>query len=177
MVLPQDFLDTMAWDVAISGILLAAAAIKLRYQPSTASIEEKDGHLRLGFAAAIAACGSYLLLSGLIISFTWPFAISSGVYNVLFGGIATLGGLVLLAGAIVLFFNANPRRVCNMDIRTYVRTAAFRVRLPLFCGSCRPVYSRRSSGKQMVESAVRNILNPVRDCMALSSCRLHLSTP
>ncbi len=111
MVLPQDFLDTMAWDVAISGILLAAAAITLRYKPSTALIEEKERHLRLGFAAAIAACGSYLLLSGLIISFTWPFAISSGVYNVLFGGIATLGGLVLLAGAIVLFFNANPRPV------------------------------------------------------------------
>ena len=69
MVLPQDFLDSMAWDVAISGILLAAAAITLRYKPSTALIEEKERHLRLGFAAAIASCGSYLLLSGLIISF------------------------------------------------------------------------------------------------------------
>ena len=82
MVLPQDFLDTMAWDVAISGILLAAAVIKLRYNPSTAAIEEKDGHLRVGFALAIAACGSYLLLSGLAISFTWPFAIASGVYKI-----------------------------------------------------------------------------------------------
>jgi uncharacterized membrane protein len=111
MVLPQDFLDTMAWAVAISGFLLALAASTLRYSASTALIEEKDGRLRVGFAAAIASCGSYLLLSGLSISFTWPFAISSGVYNVLFGGIATLGGLVLLAGAVVLFFNANPRPV------------------------------------------------------------------
>jgi uncharacterized membrane protein len=111
MVLAYDFLDTMAWAVAISGFLLALAAFTLRYKPSAASIEEKDEHLRRGFAAAIAACGFYLLLSGLAISLTWPFAISSGVYNVLFGGIATLGGLVLIAGAIVLFFNANPRPI------------------------------------------------------------------
>jgi uncharacterized membrane protein len=111
MVLPRDYLDTMAWAVAISGFLLALAVITLRYKSSTASVEEKDGRLRAGFAIAIASCGSYLFLSGLTISFIWPFAISSGVYNVLFGGIATLGGLVLLAGAIVLFFNANPRPV------------------------------------------------------------------
>ena len=111
MVLAYDFLDSMAWVVSISGFLLALAAISLRYKPTTASIEEKDMHFRVGFGAAIALCGSYLFLTGLSISFTWPFAISSGVYNVLFGGIATLGGLVLLAGAIVLFFNANPRPV------------------------------------------------------------------
>ena len=111
MVLPQDFLDTMAWDVALSGILLAVAAITLRYEPSTASIEEKDKRLRMGFAAAIGLCGFYLFLSGITISIAWPFTISGGVYNVLFGGIATLGGLVLIAGSIVLFFNANPRPI------------------------------------------------------------------
>ena len=111
MVLAYDFLDSMAWVVSISGFLLALAAISLRYKPTTASIEEKDMHFRVGFGAAIALCGSYLFLTGLSISFTWPFAISSGVYNILFGGIAALGGLVLLAGAIVLFFNGNPRPV------------------------------------------------------------------
>ena len=60
---------------------------------------------------AIGACGFYLFLSGVAISFIWPFSISSGVYNVLFGGIATLGGLVLLAGAIALFLNADLRPV------------------------------------------------------------------
>ena len=111
MVLPQDFLDTMAWDVALSGILLAVTAITLRYKSSIASIEETDRDLRVGFAAAVGLCGFYLFLSGITISFTWPFAISGGVYNVLFGGIATLGGLVLLTGAIVLFLNANPKPV------------------------------------------------------------------
>jgi uncharacterized membrane protein len=111
MVLPQDFLDTMAWDVALSGILLAVAAITLRYKSSTASIEENDRNLRVGFAAAIGSSGFYLFLSGIIISFTWPFSISSGAYNVLFGGMATFGGLVLLTGAIFLFLNANPRPV------------------------------------------------------------------
>jgi uncharacterized membrane protein len=111
MVLPQDFLDTMAWDVALSGILLAVAAVTLRYEPSTGSIEEKDKSLRVGFAAAIGLCGFYLFLSGITISIAWPFTMSGGVYNVLFGGIATLGGLVLLTGAIVLFLNANPKPV------------------------------------------------------------------
>jgi uncharacterized membrane protein len=110
MVLPQDFLDTMAWDVALSGILLAVAAITLRYKPS-APIEENDRSLRVGFAAAVGSCGFYLFLSGIAISYAWPFTISGGVYNVLFGGIATLGGLVLLTGAIVLFLNANPKPV------------------------------------------------------------------
>jgi uncharacterized membrane protein len=109
--LPQDFLDTMAWDVALSGILLAVAAITLRYKPSTASIEENNRKPRVGFSVAIGLSGFYLFLSGIIISFIWPFSISSGVYNILFGGMATFGGLVLLTGAIVLFLNANPRPV------------------------------------------------------------------
>ena len=111
MVLAYDFLDTMAWDVAISGILLAVGSIALRHDSLTAPIEEKSRSLKLGFATAIGACGLYLFLSGVAISFIWPFAISGGVYNVLFGGIATLGGLVLLAGALALFLNADLRPV------------------------------------------------------------------
>jgi uncharacterized membrane protein len=111
MVLPLDFLDTMAWDVAASGVLLAAASIALPYDSITGLIEEKSRQLRVGFAVAIGACGLYLFLSGLAISFIWPFTIASGAYNVLFGGIASLGGLVLLAGALALFLNANLRPV------------------------------------------------------------------
>jgi uncharacterized membrane protein len=111
MVLPLDFLDTMAWDVAVSGVLLAAASIALPYDSLTGMIEEKNRQLRLGFAVAIGACGLYLFLSGVAISFIWPFSISNGVYNVLFGGIASLGGLVLLAGALALFLNVNLRPV------------------------------------------------------------------
>jgi uncharacterized membrane protein len=111
MVLASDFLDSMAWTVGASGILLAAGAILLRSGRLSTSDEQKDRSLQLGFAAAIGACGFYLLLSGLTISFKWPFTLSNGVYNVLFGGIATLGGLVLLAGVTVLLLKADLRPV------------------------------------------------------------------
>jgi uncharacterized membrane protein len=111
MVLPFDFLDTMAWVVAIGGVLLAVASIALSYNSLTSSIKEKNSPLKLGFAVAIGACGFYLFLSGVAISFMWPFAISNGVYNVLFGGVATLGGLVLLAGSLSLFLNADLRPI------------------------------------------------------------------
>lgn len=111
LVLPLDFLDTMAWDVVVSGVLLAAASVALPYDSLTGSIEEKNKQLRLGFAVAIGACGFYLFISGVAISYIWPFTISNGVYNVLFGGIASLGGLVLLAAALALLLNANLRPV------------------------------------------------------------------
>ncbi len=110
MVLSYDFLATMAWDVAISGVLLAGFAIAFR-NSSNASIEQKDRRLQIGFASAIGACGFYLFLSGVDISFTWPFKITSGVYNVLFGGIAAVGGLILLASAIAIFLKADLRPV------------------------------------------------------------------
>jgi uncharacterized membrane protein len=109
MVISHDFLATMAWDVAVSGVLLAVGAIKLHYHSSTASIDEKDSKLQMGFAAAIGACGFYLFTAGADISFTWPFTLSGGVYNVLFGGIATLGGLLLLAVSLTLFLKADLR--------------------------------------------------------------------
>ena len=111
MVLAYDFLDVMAWDVSLSAFLLFMGAIMLHYKVSSGLVDENVGDLRRGFAIAAGAAGSYLFLSGMVISFTWPFALSGGVYNVLFGGIATLGGLVLLTGAISLFLNANLKPV------------------------------------------------------------------
>ena len=111
MVMPFDFLDSMAWDVGASGVLLVAAAILLRSSAPPASAEQKDRSVQVGFAASIGACGFYLFLSGVAISLMWPFAISGGVYNVLFGGIATLGGLVLLAGSLAVFLKADLRPV------------------------------------------------------------------
>jgi uncharacterized membrane protein len=111
MVMAYDFLDTMAWDVAISGVLLIVGSIALRYDSLSAPIDEKSSSLKRGVALAIGACGFYLFLSGVAISFIWPFAISGGVYNVLFGGVATIGGLVLLAGALALFLNVDLRPV------------------------------------------------------------------
>jgi len=111
MVSAFDFLDVMAWDVSLSAFLLCMGAIMLRYKASSGRVDENAGDLRRGFAIAAGAAGFYLFLSGMVISFSWPFSFSGGVYNVLFGGIATLGGLVLLAGATALFLNANLKPV------------------------------------------------------------------
>jgi putative membrane protein len=115
MVLPYDFLDSMAWVVVASAALIGFAALRLRYKASSDSVEENGKKLRTGFASAIGACGTYLFVAGLGIGFMWPFGIpygaqyaapyTGGNYNVLFGGIATLGGLVLLATAAALYLN------------------------------------------------------------------------
>ena len=110
MVLAFDFLDVMAWDVFLSAFLLFMGTITLHYNSSLGfGDESKD--LRKGFAVAAGAAGFYLFVSGMMISFSWPFSLSGGVYNVLFGGVATLGGLLLLTGAFVVFLNGSLRPV------------------------------------------------------------------
>lgn len=117
MASPFDYLDSMAWDVVISAVLIGIAALRLPYKASSDSVEESGKNLRIGFASALGASGLYLFLTGLAISFQWPFgfpygaqfvspAYAGGFYNILFGGIATLGGLTILATSIALFFNA-----------------------------------------------------------------------
>jgi len=118
MASPFDYLDSMAWDVVISAVLLGIAALRLPYKASSDSVEERGKNLRLGFAAAIGASGLYLFITGIAISITWPFgfpygaqftapAYAGGQYNILFGGVAALGGLALLATSVALFFNAS----------------------------------------------------------------------
>ena len=111
LVSTYDFLDVMSWDVAAAAFLLAIGSLMLQYDSKERRIKDQDTNLRLGFAIATGASGFYLFISGLGISLIWPFTISSGVYNVLFGGIATMGGLILLASAIVLARNTDPRPV------------------------------------------------------------------
>jgi uncharacterized membrane protein len=109
MVLAGDFLDTMAWDVVIGAVLLAIGSLILHYNFKEGRFEAEK-KLRLGFAIAGGASGLYLFITGLAISFIWPFAaLSSGVYNVLFGGIATIGGLLLLACSVAVFIDADLR--------------------------------------------------------------------
>ena len=101
----------MAWDVVVAAFLLAMGSLMLQYNSKERRIDDQTKNLRLSFAIAAGASGFYLFISGLGISLIWPFTISSGVYNVLFGGIATMGGLILLASAIVLARNTDPRPV------------------------------------------------------------------
>lgn len=107
MALPFDYLDSMAWTVVASGILLAIMSLRLPYKASSDSVEEKGRNLRLGFAAAIGVTGLYLSITGLAISFTWPYAFNGGVYNILFGGIAALSGMLLLSLSVTLFLNGS----------------------------------------------------------------------
>ena len=111
MVLANDFLDVIAWDVVIAAFLLAVGSLTLAYNPKERRVDDQTAKIRLSFAIATGASGFYLFISGLAISLIWPFTISSGVYNVLFGGIATLGGLILLAGSVVLALNVDPRPI------------------------------------------------------------------
>ena len=101
----------MAWTVAISAVLLAIGSLTLPYNAKEGRIDDQAKSARLSFAVAFGASGFYLFLSGVAIGFIWPFAPSGGVYNVLFGGIAALGGLLALSGSVVLALNVDLRPV------------------------------------------------------------------
>jgi len=107
MALPFDYLDSMAWSIVISAVLLGIAALRLPYKASKNSTDEEGKNLRIGLAIALGASGFYLFITGIAISLTWPFATSGGLYNILFGGAASLGGLALLATSVTLFLNGS----------------------------------------------------------------------
>lgn len=112
MVLPLDYLDSMMWSIVASGVLLGVAALKLPYKASTDSIEEKGKSISTGLAVALGAMGFYLFITGISINFLWPYKmIAKGVYNVLFGGSASLGGLTLIATSIALYLNRGLKPV------------------------------------------------------------------
>jgi len=108
-----NYLDSMAWDIAISATLLAIAAIKLPHQASSDSVEESGKNLRIGLALAIGASGFYLFITGLGINFLGPLP---DKYNILFGGIASFGGLLLLATSAALFLNVGLKRVSYIAV-------------------------------------------------------------
>jgi uncharacterized membrane protein len=94
----------MMWSMVASGVILGFAALRLRYNRSSDSIDEAQTSLARGFGVALGAAGLYLFVTSIFISFNWSFAsISGGVYDILFGGVGALGGLVLLAVAAALY--------------------------------------------------------------------------
>jgi uncharacterized membrane protein len=98
-----DYLDSMMWSIAASGILLGIAALRLRYKASSDSFEEEPKNVIRGLGVALGGNGLYLFLTGISISLNWQFTSNGGIYNILFGGASTLGGLVLLSVAAALF--------------------------------------------------------------------------
>ena len=111
MVLALDYLDSMMYSIVASGILSSVALWKLPYNASSGSVDESGKNTSRALAATIGLNGLYLFITGLAISLQWPFTIASGVYNILFGGVATMGGLVLLSFSTVLFLNKSLKPV------------------------------------------------------------------
>lgn len=98
---PFDWLDSMMWSIAASGVLLGIAAIRLRYNASTDSIEEENKNVSTGLGVALGLSGFYLFIAGIMISFMSPTAFG-GRYSILFGGAGALGGLVVISVALAL---------------------------------------------------------------------------
>jgi uncharacterized membrane protein len=97
-----DYLDSMMWSIAASGVILGVAALRLRYKASTDSIDEEQKNISTGLGVALGATGLYLFLTSMAISFgIFPSGLPR--YNILFGGVGALGGLVLLSVAAALF--------------------------------------------------------------------------
>lgn len=96
-----DYLDSMMWSIAASGILLGVAALRLRYKASSDSFDEEQKNVATGLGVALGATGFYLFITSISISFKWPFSSGS---DILFGGVGALGGLVLLSVSAALFF-------------------------------------------------------------------------
>ena len=94
----------MMWSMVASGIIVGFAALRLRYNRSSDSFDEAQTNLARGFGVALGATGLYFFITSIFISFNWSFSFSGGVYNILFGGVGALGGLVLLAVAAGLYF-------------------------------------------------------------------------
>jgi uncharacterized membrane protein len=103
MVLAFDYLDSMMWSIAASGLILGVAALRLRYRASTDTFDDEHKNLAKGLGVALGVNGLYLFITGLSIGFLWPFPSFGGLYNVLFGGVAVLGGLLLLSVASAMF--------------------------------------------------------------------------
>ncbi|HYB68817.1 MAG TPA: DUF981 family protein [Candidatus Acidoferrales bacterium] len=100
----NDFLDAMMWSIAASGVLLGIAALRLHYKVSSDSIEEEQKNLATGLGVALGATGLYLFLTGIYIQFVpSPPSPFGSPYFVLFGGVSSLGGLVMLSVAAAFF--------------------------------------------------------------------------
>jgi uncharacterized membrane protein len=101
----------MTWSIVATAFLLSVAGLRLPFRASSGSVDKDGEGTRVGLAITLGATGVYLFITGLSISIRWPFTIAGGVYNVLFGGSASLAGLLLLTASASLFLNQGLRIV------------------------------------------------------------------
>jgi uncharacterized membrane protein len=102
------FIDNLGFVVALilaGAVVLSYTAIRafmslLRNEPGQLRAAIKASGIPAGFIGAIS------LLIGLWTEFTWPYLISDGLgsYNIFFGDVTTLFGMVLVVYAIVAYF-------------------------------------------------------------------------
>jgi putative membrane protein len=100
-------LDNMAWTAGAIGVIIGIAALKLPYRSSTGSVPEEAKNLRMSFAITLGAAGLIMFLNGLYINFTGALGTFSNHWPILFGGLPTLGGLIVMASAAALYFNVS----------------------------------------------------------------------
>ncbi|MEJ2272751.1 MAG: DUF981 family protein [Candidatus Bathyarchaeota archaeon] len=132
-------LDAVAWTVGANAILIAIAAIKLPYKASTGSVPEEAKSLRLGLAMALGAAGLFLFINGLFIMYG---GFLPDYATILFGGVTTLGGLVIVAVSGALYLNVSLKYVSYFAVvmGLFVATNAYAVisygltREPLLAG-------------------------------------------
>ena len=100
------------WSIVATAVLLGVGGLRLPFKASSGTVDERGKGVRVGLAITLGATGLYLLIAGLSISIHWPFAaIAGGIYNVLFGGSASIAGLVLLSVSVALFLNQGLKEV------------------------------------------------------------------
>ncbi len=130
MVLALDYLDSMMWALGASGILLGVALLRIPYNAKTDAVEDSGRNLSAGLGIAIGVTGLYLFITGTAIGLQWPFPFSSGAYNVLFGGAAVFGGLVLLATSAVFFLGRGLKAISYLAavMGIYLTVDAFSIR-------------------------------------------------
>lgn len=111
LAVPFDLLDSMMWSIVATAFLLGVAGLRLPIKGATGLVDEHGKNVRVGLAITLGANGLYLFITGLSISIRWPFVPLGGVYNVLYGGSASLAGLVLLSASVALFLNLGLKEV------------------------------------------------------------------
>lgn len=128
MVFMFDYLDIIMWSIASSGILLGIMMLTLPYKASSDTIEETGKSTSRGLAIGIGLNGLFLFVAGFNILANWLLNIKGtgfeafvpgldkGVYNVLYGGPITFGGLVLLGVSAALFSNRGLKAISYFGI-------------------------------------------------------------
>lgn len=119
-------LDAVAWTIGATAILLAIAAVKLPYNSALGKVSEEAKSLRISLALGLGMTGFFLAVNGFFVMWSGTFAAH---YTVMFGGVMTLGGLLVTAGSLALYLNVSLSALSYLAgvFGTYVAVVAYAV--------------------------------------------------